>query len=185
MEHNTVTQMRFSGFGGQGVVLSSIIFADTLTKQGYNVVQTQSYGIEARGGASRGEILFGKEEINYLKVVSPDILLALSQESCDKYVKDISPEGIVICDSFYIEKLPEINKKQLFAAPLTKIALDELGNDLFTNILALGFINGITNLVSQKNLEEAVLARVPERYYEANRKALQRGYEEAAKLKVN
>ncbi|MGI6603557.1 MAG: 2-oxoacid:acceptor oxidoreductase family protein [bacterium] len=177
--------LRFSGFGGQGVVLASIIFAEALAAEGYNVLQTQSFGIEARGGASRGEVLCGREKLNYLKVVNPDILVAMTQLACDTYLKDLTPDGLLICDSFYVEKVPARTSGKTYAVPFTTLAQQELGKALFANIIFLGFLNGVTGLVAPEKLEEAVLNRVAPRFHDQNRRALQIGYEEAEKALAN
>ena len=125
-------EMRFSGFGGQGVVMASIIYGTALAKEGYNVIQTQAYGIEARGGASSGEVIYSTKTINHLHVTNPDVLLALSQQALDKYISKVRPGGIVICDTFYIDKLPERKDIQLYTAPLSDIAITKMGNEMFT-----------------------------------------------------
>jgi 2-oxoglutarate ferredoxin oxidoreductase subunit gamma len=174
---------RFSGFGGQGVVLASILFAEALTAEGYNVLQTQSFGIEARGGASRGEVLASKGKLNYLKVVQPDVVVAMTQLASDLYVKDMNKEGIMICDSFYVEELPKRETGLTYAVPFTTLAQQELGKALFANVISLGFLNGVTELIAPENLEKAVLHRVAERFAEDNQRALQIGYEQARLLK--
>lgn len=175
--------LRFSGFGGQGVVLASIVFAEALVAEGYNVVQSQSYGIEARGGASRGEVLCSKGKLNYLKVVQPDVVIAMTQLASDRYVKDMNPNGIMICDSFYVEQLPKRESGTTYAVPFTTLAQQELGKALFANIISLGFLNGIMQRISPENLEKAVLNRVAARFAEDNQQALKIGYEQARLLK--
>jgi 2-oxoglutarate ferredoxin oxidoreductase subunit gamma len=180
--NNDKIEMRFSGFGGQGVVLASIIYGNALAKEGYNVIQTQAYGIEARGGASSGEVIYSKSTINHLHVTAPDVLLALSQEACDKYVQGVRPGGIVICDSFYIDVLPKRADIKVYAAPLTEIAINEMGKELFTNTLSLGFINGILNNVKPENLMAALVDQVGNKSKEENSRALSLGYQKAQEL---
>lgn len=176
------TEMRFSGFGGQGVVLASIIYGNALAKEGYNVIQTQAYGIEARGGASSGEVIYSTQAINHLHVTAPNMLLALSQEACDKYVRDVCPGGIVICDSFYIDALPQRKDLKVYAAPLTEIAINQMGKELFTNTVSLGFINGILNNVKPENLMEALVDQIGNKAKEKNSEALLIGYKTAQDL---
>jgi 2-oxoglutarate ferredoxin oxidoreductase subunit gamma len=179
---NDKIEMRFSGFGGQGVVLASMIYGNALAKEGFNVIQTQAYGIEARGGSSSGEVIYSKDSINYLHATAPDMLLALSQEACDKYVNDVRPGAIVICDSFYIEVLPARTDIKLYAAPLTEIAINQMGKEMFTNTLSLGFINGIMNNVKPDNLMTALVDQVGNKSMEENRKALAIGYQKAQEI---
>src|SRR6056297_1427968 len=92
-------EIRLSGAGGQGMILAGIIIAEAaLHEEGLNVTQTQSYGPESRGGASRAEVVLSKEVIDFPKVINPDILVALTQKAYDKYSKDVKEDGIVIID---------------------------------------------------------------------------------------
>jgi len=175
-------EMRFCGFGGQGVFLGIIIYGTALAKEGYNVIQTQVYGIEARGGASSGEVIYSDKPINHLHVSHPDVLLALSQKALDKFIGTVKPGGTVICDSFYIDKMPERTDIKLYKAPLTEIAMTQLGKELFTNALAMGFVNGIVQNVSQENLTEALLESIGNKAVDLNKKAVALGYETAQKL---
>ena len=175
-------EMRFSGFGGQGVVLASMIYATALAKEGYNVIQTQAYGIEARGGASSGEVIYSKDVINYLHVTAPNFLLALTQEACDKYVPGVQPGGIVICDTFYIDKFPRREDVTLYKAPLIETAINKMGKEMYTNTVSLGFVNAVLKNVSRENLFEAFLELIGNKDKEENSKALGLGYEMAEEI---
>jgi 2-oxoglutarate ferredoxin oxidoreductase subunit gamma len=180
MEQDRI-EMRFCGFGGQGVVLGSIIYGTALAKEGYNVIQSQVYGIEARGGASSGEAIYSNKPINHLHVTQPDILLAMSQKALDKFIDTVKPGSTVICDSFYIDSFPKRQDIQLYKAPLTEIAITELGKELFANALAMGFVDGIVQNVSKEHLVEALLESIGNKAVEQNRKAIELGYEAAQK----
>ncbi|MEA3375983.1 MAG: 2-oxoacid:acceptor oxidoreductase family protein, partial [Chloroflexota bacterium] len=78
-------EVRLAGTGGQGTILAGIILAEAAIREGKNVVQTQSYGPEARGGASRSEIVISEGEIDHPKVLEPNVTLCMSQEACDRY----------------------------------------------------------------------------------------------------
>lgn len=181
MEQDRI-EMRFCGFGGQGVVLGSVIYATALAKTGYNVIQSQVYGIEARGGASSGEAIYSDKPIHHLHVTKPDILLAMSQKALDKFIDTVKPGGTVICDSFYISKFPERKDIKLYKAPLTEIAIQKLGKELFANALAMGFIDGIVKNVDKDVLVEALLEAIGNKAVEQNRKAVEIGYETAEKV---
>ena len=88
-------EVRLAGEGGQGMILAGVILAEAAAvHDGLNAVQTQSYGPEARGGASRSEVIIARGDIDYPKVMSADFLLCMSQEACDKFytqVKDAAP----------------------------------------------------------------------------------------------
>lgn len=176
-------EIRFSGSGGQGLVLASIIFADILTASGYNVIQGESHGIEARGGASRGEVIASKEEITDLAVENPDIFVALSQQSCNKYYADVKKDALVILDSFLIEDIPEINSKNLYLIPFTKEVKEELGTILPTNIAFIGAVAELTDIAELDVYKKAIKGRIPKGTEEVNMKAFELGMELAKKAK--
>jgi len=91
--------VRLSGSGGQGLILAGIILAEGAISSNLNAVQTQSYGPEARGGASKSEVIISDSDINFPKIIKPNILLSLTQKSLNEYLKDIESSGIIIVDS--------------------------------------------------------------------------------------
>ncbi|MCD6472107.1 2-oxoacid:acceptor oxidoreductase family protein [Candidatus Aerophobetes bacterium] len=168
-------ELRLSGAGGQGLMLAGLILAEAAgVYDGKNVVQTQSYGPEARGGASKSEVVISEGEIDYPKVVNPDILLALTQEACDKYYPELKEGGTLIVDSFYVKKLPPY--KKVVSVPITSIAEKEVGRKVVANIVALGVITEFTGVVSREAIKEAVLSRVPKGTEKMNEKALEVGF---------
>jgi 2-oxoglutarate ferredoxin oxidoreductase subunit gamma len=173
-------EIRLSGSGGQGIILAGIILAEAGIFDGKNVIQTQSYGPEARGGASKAEVIISDDEIDYPKVINPDIVLAMTQESADKYIVSLKENGVVVVDSTYVNRTPQ--GFNTFQIPITKMAKKELGKEIVSNIVALGALIGITKVVSYEALEKAVLARIPKGTEELNKKALVMGYEEGLKL---
>lgn len=172
-------EVRLSGSGGQGLLLAGIILAEGAINDGKNAIQTQSYGPEARGGASKSEVIISDSEIDFPKVRNCDILLALTQKSYEQYTVGLKENGILIIDSSV--KVAEDNKYQVYSMPILDMAAKELQKPMVTNIVALGAIVGVTKLISNESLEKAVLARVPKGTEELNRKALALGYEIAQK----
>lgn len=173
-------EVRLSGSGGQGLILAGIIIAEAAIKDGLNTVQTQSYGPEARGGASKAEVIVAHGDIDYPKVDAPEIMLAMTQEACDKYITSLRNDGMLIVDSTYVNRIPDTGAK-VYSLPITKLAKEELGKTLVSNIVALGAVIGLTGLVSRESVTSAVLARVPRGTEELNKKALALGFESAAK----
>ena len=99
------TEIRLAGTGGQGVILASVILAEAAgVHEGRHVVQTQSYGPEARGGASRADVIIADEPILYPKSRRLDVLVCLSQQAADKYFEDLKVHGMAIIDSFYVRE---------------------------------------------------------------------------------
>ncbi|MEK6599068.1 MAG: 2-oxoacid:acceptor oxidoreductase family protein [Deltaproteobacteria bacterium] len=177
-------EMRFSGLGGQGIILAGIIMAEAASIYGgKNASQSQSYGPESRGGASKSEVIISDEEIDYPKATSIDAMLAMTQEACTKYCKDIKDGGILLVDSDEVKNIPSGNFKA-YSFPITTIARDELGKTIVANIIALGMITELTKIISHEALEKAVLARVPAAFLDLNKKALQIGFDKAKGFKV-
>lgn len=170
-----------SGSGGQGIILAGIILADAAIREGKSVVQSQSYGPEARGGASRAEVIIGGDELDYPKINSPDILLAMSQEASDKYLKRLRQGGMAILDSTYVG-LPPGSGVKVFHLPISSTVITRLGREMMANMVALGALVRITGIVGRESIEEAVRARVPLGSLDMNLSALDMGRELAIEL---
>jgi 2-oxoglutarate ferredoxin oxidoreductase subunit gamma len=174
-------ELRFSGTGGQGLILAGIIMADAAIRDGKNSTQYQSYGPEARGGASRADIIIGDEEIDYPKVSNPDVLLVMSQEACGKFACDLVKGGVIIADSTYVQELPEIDGR-VYKLPISRTARERVGREMVANVVALGAVVRITRVVSREALTKALLARIPRGTEDMNRKALELGWELAGRV---
>ena len=174
-------EMRLSGSGGQGMILASVIFAEAIGKSDErNVVQTQSYGPEARGGASKSDVVISANEIYYPKAMQLDLLLCMTQESMDKYYTDLKPEGTLVVDTTLVTEVPT---DKYYGLPFTQLAREDAGHVMVANVIALAAIAELTGLVSREALTRAVLNRAPRGTEEKNRKAIEIGFAEAAKLK--
>lgn len=171
-------EIRLSGSGGQGMITAGVILAEAAgVYDGKNVVQSQSYGPEARGGASKAEVIISDHEIHFTKATAIDILLAMTQEAWEKYSADLKPQGVAIVDSFYVK---EVDRPGVIRLPLSQKARQEVGIEMVANIIALGAIAGITQVVSRGALEKAVMARIPKGTEDKNRQALEIGFQLAA-----
>jgi len=173
--------IRLSGSGGQGIILMGIILADAAGIYDRNyVAQSQSYGPEARGGSSKAEIIISDEEIDYPKAMKLDLLLAMNQKSYDDYYMDLKPDGVLIVDSTFVS---QIHIQRTYRIPFTRIAREKLNKEMAANIVALGAITKLTNMVSQKAIEMATLARVPKGTEKINQDALKAGMAAALRIK--
>jgi 2-oxoglutarate ferredoxin oxidoreductase subunit gamma len=166
-------EIRFSGTGGQGLVLASIILAEALMMDGFNIISGESHGIEARGGASSAEIIASKKEILDLSVTLPDILVSISQQAYDKYSKKIKKDSL---DSSLVKNESISDSENVHAFPFTRLVREELGTILPTNICFLGALVGISQIVNIDSVKKAVLNRVPEKSGSINLKAFELGY---------
>lgn len=172
-------EIRLSGSGGQGLLLAGIILAEAAIEDGLNAVQTQSYGPEARGGASKSEVIISEDSIDFPKVRNCDILLSLTQKSYEQYNDNIKDNGILIIDSSVNVNNNSNNK--IISIPILDSASKVLGKPMVTNIVAIGALVAITKAVTKEALMSAVLNRVPKGTEELNIKALELGYEIAEK----
>jgi 2-oxoglutarate ferredoxin oxidoreductase subunit gamma len=174
-------EIRLSGSGGQGLILMGIILAEAIgIYDGRFVAQTQSYGPEARGGSSKSEVIVSDEEIDYPKVMQPDLLLAMNQRACDEFFPELKPEGLLIVDSTFVSQLPTAKAYQI---PFTRIARERFKREVVANIIALGALAQLSPIVSPRAIETAVLDRVPRGTEKLNRDALKAGIHAAQKAK--
>ena len=169
------TEIRFSGSGGQGLITAGIILAEAALFDGKNAIQSQSYGPEARGGASKAEVIISNEEIFYPKVQVPDLSLSLTQVATDKYIEETKKEGLIIVDS-KIELPNGLDVKNIVSLPILETASEKVGKAIVANIVALGVVAGLTGLATKENVEKAVLGRIPKGTEDLNKQALAEGY---------
>ncbi len=176
------TEIRICGFGGQGVILAGIILGKSACLfDGKEAVQTQSYGPEARGGASKCEVVISDSKVDYPKVQNPDILVAMSNEALIKYIVDLKDNGTLIVDpgTTDVEDVREFideHNIEVYEAPATKTATDEIGLKIVANIVMVGAITKITEVISKEAAMKAIEASVPKGTEEKNIAAFEAGY---------
>ncbi len=166
-------EIRLSGSGGQGLITAGMVLGEAaaLFDNKY-AIQTQSYGAESRGGAAKSEVIVSNNPINHAKPEKVDILLALSQPAYDKYKDALKEDGIIIVDS----SLVKYEKGEgVYAIPITKYAEQEIGLRVTANVVSLGIIIALTNVVSYEAVERALFNRIPKGTEEINKKALNFG----------
>ncbi len=167
-------EMRFSGSGGQGVILASVILAEAAVADGLNAVQSQAYGPEARGGLCRAETVLSREQIWYTKVDRPQFLLALTQASLDKYAQSLAEDAVVMADDTLA--LPAgVDPARALRLPILATARDKVGKIMTANIVAVGAINRALGLFGEEALREGVRRHIPAGTEELNWKALEAG----------
>ncbi|SRR6056297_1175721 len=177
-------EIRLSGAGGQGMITAGIILSEAaLLEKDLNVTQTQSYGPESRGGASRAEVVLSHETIDYPKVIKPNILVALTQKAFDKYSGDIKEKGIIIVDDkINTSKNSNKTKASIFCLPIIETAENEVGLKLTSNIVVLGIVSKFVDDISVKDIKAAVRKRVPAHTVEKNMTAFEEGIKLAESL---
>jgi 2-oxoglutarate ferredoxin oxidoreductase subunit gamma len=149
------SEIRIAGLGGQGVVLAGHILGKAAVKDGLQVVQTQSYGAEARGSAAKSEVILSNEKIGFPMVRKSDVLVAMNQTALDRHLTDLKEDGILILDPSMIKELPSANAR-IFKVEATKTAETEFKSRMYANIIMLGAIAKVTKLVTQDSLEKAI-----------------------------
>jgi len=175
-------EIRFSGAGGQGLITAGIILAEAASIiEGKNAVQSQSYGPEARGGASKSEVIISDDPIDYPKATEVNACLALTQEAADKYSVGIKPNGLLLLDSEFVKNTPKGDFK-VYQFPIIRTAKEDIGREIVANVVALGAMVALTDIVSFEAGEEAVLSRVPPAFKELNQKAYELGYNKMKEL---
>lgn len=168
-------EIRLSGAGGQGLILVGKILAEAAAiYDEKNATQSQSYGPEARGGASRSEVIISDGDIDYPKATHIDLLLAMTQEAADKYVRDVKSGGKVVLDTSFVERAPK-GDFEVHGFPITQIAEQDVGKKIVANIVALGVIERLSGIVTEDALLTAIRARVPKGTEELNLKAFKAG----------
>jgi 2-oxoglutarate ferredoxin oxidoreductase subunit gamma len=149
------TEIRIAGLGGQGVVLAGHILGKAAAYDGLQVVQTQSYGAEARGSAAKSEVIVSDQKIGFPMVRRSDVLVAMSQTALDKHLKDLKEDGILLIDGDMIKQPPSV-KARVFNVLATKTAETQLGNKMQANMVMLGALAKITKIVTQDSVEKAI-----------------------------
>lgn len=166
-------ETRLAGSGGQGLLLAGLVLAEAAgLYDGREVAMVQSYGPEARGGASKAEVIISDQAIDYPLCSRVDLFLALTQEAADAYSWDLKPSAWILVDADLVKHPPSSRAMRL---PFTAAARDRLKKPMVANVVALGAIAEVTGLVSRKGLEKALLARVPAGTEALNKKALALG----------
>jgi 2-oxoglutarate ferredoxin oxidoreductase subunit gamma len=166
-------EIRISGFGGQGVVLAGFLLGKAFSLyQDLEAVMTQSYGPEARGGASSSSIVVADYPIAYPFVQEADVLIALSQEGYTRYRGEAKPEAIIIIDEGLVTPKPDV---QQFGIPATKLA-EDLGRRIVANVVILGYFCAISDVVTREAMEEAIRTSVKPRTLSLNLEAFEVGF---------
>ncbi|MEJ2188252.1 MAG: 2-oxoacid:acceptor oxidoreductase family protein [Acidobacteriota bacterium] len=174
------TEIRITGFGGQGVVLAGHIIGHACAVNGgMHATMIQSFGPEARGSACSTTLAVCETEVLYPYIGRPDIFVVMSAEGYEKYRDELKDDGVLI----YEKDLVKVDLKKgqpAFGVSSTRIA-EELGRAIVQNIVMLGFFAAVTKIVPIEAMRAAVEESVPEGTQELNLRAFDAGcaaYEE-------
>jgi len=174
----STTEIRLGGVGGQGIALAGMLLGKAAALyDGKEAVFTQTHGPEARGGASRADIIIGEQPIAFPFVQRPQILAVLFQEAYEKFRPQLLQDGTLIVEA----NLVSLRDTDTAAIRLPAIRMaEELGNKLAANIVLLGYLIGATRVVSRDGMEQAIRATVAERHLDIDLRALDAGIAAAA-----
>lgn len=174
--------IRFSGFGGQGIIKSGMIIGKAAALfNDRHATLTQSFGPEARGSACSATLVVQETPVFYPYIAAPDILVAMSQEAYEKFSDELAPGGTLLIDANLVTLDNTREDVGLFAVPATKIA-EEMGNRIFANVVMVGFFTAITRIVSPESVQLALPGLIPERFIDQNNEAFDRGYKYGLEL---
>ncbi len=169
------SRLVFSGSGGQGVITAAIILAKAAAiYEDRHAIQSQSYGAAARGGATRSDIIIDDSKIYFPKVIQPNILVSLTQESYNKFSPIIRPGGLLLVDSKYVTIEKKVDAKHI-TLPMYETVLEEIGKPIVFNICMLGTLIGISELIRPESIMKVLETTIPKDFMEMNRKALEIG----------
>ncbi|MGD8536965.1 MAG: 2-oxoacid:acceptor oxidoreductase family protein [Candidatus Aminicenantes bacterium] len=177
-----MTEIRFSGFGGQGIIRCGLIAGKALALyDNKHATMTQSFGPEARGSACSSQLVVSEDRVLYPYISVPEILISMSQEAYEKYEPELSQDGILIIDKDLVKMKPARGKIKTYAIPSTRFA-EELGNRIIANLVMLGFFSAITGVVSPEAMKKALPGLVPGRFLDLNIKAFDKGFDYGKEL---
>ncbi len=167
-------EVRFAGFGGQGLLLAGIILGKTAAlRSGKHAAQTQSYGTEARGGASQCNVVIDETEITYVGVLHPDIFVVMSQEAYDTLIGEAKEDALVFYDSELV-RIRESGKLKHIAVPSTMKAR-EMGKQMVANIVILGAMVEGTKILDPELVKTCLKESVPQGTEDINLRAFDIG----------
>jgi len=178
--------MRFTGVGGQGVLLAGEIFAAAKIKTGGYGLKTATYTSQVRGGPTVVDITLDDEEIYYPYAKDGEInfMLSVAQKSYDLFKDGVSDGGTIVVEPNLVNPTEEDRKKwNIIEIPIITLAKEEVGNVITQSVIALGIANCLMDAIDQNTLEEVMLSKVPAKVHEINKHAYAIGYREAMKNK--
>jgi 2-oxoglutarate ferredoxin oxidoreductase subunit gamma len=177
-----VTEIKFGGMGGQGVILGGVIVgkAAALYDSKHSCL-TQVFGPEARGSACSAQVVMDSNPILYPYVHHPHFLVAMSQEAFNKFAPEVRADATILIeeDLVKVSGLPPTVK--VYGVPATRYA-EELGRKMVLNIVMVGFFAAISGTISEKAARESVADSVPPNTIDLNMKAFDKGFKHGKDL---
>lgn len=172
-------EIRLAGYGGQGIVLAGQLLGKAVALyDGKEAVFTQSYGPEARGGASSADLVIAADgPVDYPLVTRPDFLVAMFQEAYERYRPEMAPGGLLVIDSDLVKPRPDEGPYR--SVPATRLA-EGLGKKIVANVVMLGFFTAVSGLVRREAVEAALRSSLAPRLLDLNLSAFATGFDYAS-----
>ena len=175
--------VRFAGFGGQGVVLCGVIFGRAAMLDGKRAVQTQAYGSASRGGLTKSDVCIETSEIYDLTIEAFDALVLMSQEAYDHYAGNLADGGQLFYESDMVEIAKDLGERSHGMAA-TDMAFKGFGRKIMANMIMMGYLNETMGIVSHESLVQTVREAVPNGTEDKNQEAVERGVQMAARRRA-
>jgi 2-oxoglutarate ferredoxin oxidoreductase subunit gamma len=170
------TEIRVTGFGGQGVILAAhIIGRACAVEGGRHATMIQSFGPEARGSACSATLVVSDEPVLYPYIHRPDIFVVMSSEGYDKHFEELKDDGILIYEKDLVHPEPKPGQRA-FGVSSTRIA-EEQGRSIVQNIVMVGFFGAVTGILPREVFRTAVKSSVPPGTERLNLRAFRNGWE--------
>ena len=180
------TLMRFTGVGGQGVLLAGEIFAAAKIKTGGHGLKTATYTSQVRGGPTVVDITLDDEEIYYPYAIDGQInfMLSVADVSFQQFKGGVADGGIIVVDPNLVHPSDEDRQKwKIYDIPIIQIAKEEVGNVITQSVVALAIANTMMNAIDKQALIDTMLSKVPPKVHDVNKVAYDLG-EKYAKEKM-
>jgi 2-oxoglutarate ferredoxin oxidoreductase subunit gamma len=171
-------QLRFTGVGGQGVLLAGEILAEAKIRDGGYGVKAATYTSQVRGGPTKVDILLDETEILFPYANEGEIgfMLSTAQVSFDQFKSGVKVGGIIVVEPNLVTPSEEDRKKwQIFEIPIITIAKEEVGNVVTQSVVALAITVTMAKCVDRDLVFNTMIEKVPEKVVELNKKAFELG----------
>lgn len=169
-----------AGFGGQGVLSMGKILAYSGLMDDKEVTWMPSYGPEQRGGTANVTVILSDEKISSPVLDSYDIVIALNQQSLDKFTSKVKPGGILIYDTNGIHNHPTRDDVTIYPVDAMKATM-EIGNSKAYNMVVMGaLLEAMSYKLPMENVRKGLKKSIPERHHHLlplNEQAIEKGRE--------
>ena len=157
------------------MITAAIVLAEAaVLHENLTATQTQTYGPEARGGATRTDVIISDSPIRFPKANQPNVLVCLTQQAYNKFHNIIRPGGLLLSDSRYVKPESKVDARQV-QLPMYQSVMEQIGKPIVFNICMLGAVLGLTEIVKSESIMKVLANRIPSRFLEMNRQALNLG----------